>query len=129
MDPRQNVQKAAVRVIASELDRRSATLEQAIRDLRTQMADVAANSAARNSAIDQLQLSVNTLSAAQERISNRLDLLTGRITAGEHADIALDDAVRALRFDHDATTAALQQLQSTIAQMAVVERVSHAELP
>lgn len=129
MDPRQNVQKVAVRVIASELDRRSAALEQAIRDLRVQMSEVAAGSAARNTALDQLQLSVNTLSAAQERISSRLDLLTGRVTAGEQADAVLDDAIRALRFDHDATTNALSQLQSTLTQLTVTERVSHAELP
>jgi prefoldin subunit 5 len=129
MNPRENVQKVAVRVIASELDRRSGSLEQAIRDLRVQMSEVAAESAARNAAIAQLQSSVNSLSAAQERLTSRLDVLTGRMTAREQAEVKLDDAMRAIRFDHDATTTAIADIHAMLARTAEHERISQTERP
>jgi phage shock protein A len=129
MNPRDNVQKVAVRVIASELDRRSGSLEQAIRDLRVQMTQVATDSAGRDTAIAQLQTAVNSLSAAQERMSSRIDSLTGRVTAREHADVALDDAVRSLRFDHEATATSIAEIHDLLAHLGSTERISQAELP
>lgn len=121
MDPRQNVQKAAVRVIASELDRRSGALERAIRDVRTQMNEVAAASSARDASIAQLRSMVANLGATQERMSARLDILTGQMTSREHAATTLDDALRGLRFDQDATSANVAEVHTMLSRLATPE--------
>ncbi len=129
MNPRQNVQKAAVRVIASELDRRSGSLEQALRDVREQMNEVAAASATRDASLAQMRSMLNNLSASHERITARLDQLGGQMTAREQADFSLDDAVRSLRFDLDATSTTVADLQTMIAQSVASQVIDQGERP
>lgn len=78
---RNRVQRVAVRVIASELDRRSATIERAIRDLQAQMVDL---QSAQQVVSAQIEATKDHLRRVHEHLKNveavqvRLDQATTR---------------------------------------------------
>jgi chromosome segregation ATPase len=95
------VQKAVVRVIASELDRRSGPLERAITDVA---AHVQAVSAEHDGALAELRRQVSGLQQqladiqqTQQRILPLLDELAARMRAREADAELVDSAVRGLQ--------------------------------
>lgn len=97
------VQKAVVRVIASELDRRSAALERAVIDAHTRMDQLTEQAAASaelaKSARSAAQNMLQSLGAAHERLAARVDELSERVRRGEDVDRAHLAELEQLRFD------------------------------
>ena len=97
------VQKAVVRVIASELDRRSAVLEQAVVDAHARIDQLtqqaAASAEVARSAQSAAQNMAQNLGAAQERLGARIDELSERVRRGEDVDRAHLAELEQLRFD------------------------------
>ncbi len=111
-------QQAAVRVVASELDRRAKPIEQAVRDLQTRLRAVEAGEVTLSAgALVPIQHAVATVTAGQDRLGGSIELLNGRVSARELADEQLADSVRVLRADVTAIQNQLGQL------LALVERL------
>ncbi len=114
-------QQAAVRVVASELDRRAKPIEQAVRDLQQRVRSVEAGDVALSAdALVPVHHAIASATAAQDRVGAAVELLNGRVSARELADEQLDDAVRLLRADVTAIQSQLAQL------LALVERIGGA---
>jgi chromosome segregation ATPase len=112
------VQQAAVRVVASELDRRAKPIEQAVRDMQARLRNIEAGELAMSSqSLAPIQHAIASVTAGQDRISSSVDALAARVSARELADERLDDAVRLLRADVEAIQRQLAQL------VGVVERI------
>ena len=118
------VQKAVVRVISSELDRRSASLEHAVRDAHARMdvteASTAALATSNAELVRSTQSSLQAIGAAHERMTTRLDELTERIRRGEDADRGAVADHEQLRFDVAAAQCGLADVTG------VIERLTQA---
>lgn len=112
------LQQAAVRIVASELDRRAKPIEQAVRDLQQRVRSVESGEVTLSAdALVPVHHAIASVTAGQDRVGAAVELLNGRVTARELADEQLDDAVRALRSD-------VAAIQSQLAQLvALVERI------
>jgi chromosome segregation ATPase len=109
------VQQAAVRVVASELDRRAKPLEHAIRDLQQRVGKVEEGGVAKHDPA--LQLAVANLSAASQRHTTQLSDLASRVAGADISRGALSDDVRALRADVDALQTQLEQLVGVLQRL------------
>jgi chromosome segregation ATPase len=114
---RDQVQKAGVRVIASELDRRAKPIEQALRDLQARIVAIEQRESDPEVA-RQLRQIVGTMSAAQDRLGGRVDELGSRMAAREAAHEQLDDALRSLRLDVSAMQSQMAQALALLEQLA-----------
>jgi chromosome segregation ATPase len=118
------VQKAVVRVISSELDRRSASLEQALRDAHVRLDAATATTAATSNAVQGIQraleTSVQNIGTAQDRMVSRLDELTERVRKGEDVDRSHLADLEQLRFDVAAAQSGLADVTG------VIERLTQA---
>lgn len=112
------LQQAAVRIVASELDRRAKPIEQAVRDLQQRVRSVESGEVTSSAdALVPVHHAIASVTVGQDRVGAAVELLNGRVTARELADEQLDDAVRALRCD-------VAAIQSQLAQLvALVERI------
>jgi polyhydroxyalkanoate synthesis regulator phasin len=115
------VQQAAVRVVASELDRRAKPLEAAIQELQRRVSKVEDGGAAK--ADPALSLAVASLSAAEQRQSSHLAEASGRIAGIDLNQRALREEVQAIRAD---VTALQQQVTNLV---AVLERLAASDQP
>lgn len=119
---RNNVQKAAVRVIASELDRRSAALEQALTDLTARVESMSIESrdhrAATEASLARALEHVNEVARQQDKLAARLEELTGRVRAREAQDADLLVSTTDLRTDLSAAQTALAQLTALLDRRA-----------
>ena len=111
---RGNMQKAAVRVIASELDRRSGALERALSDLTARVESMSLESRDHRSATDAALARalehVNEVARQQDRLAARLEELTGRMRAREAVDADLMLTTADLRTDVAAAQAMLAEI-------------------
>jgi chromosome segregation ATPase len=113
------VQQVVVRVVASELDRRARPMEQAIRDLQQRASNIEAGGVSLTTdALVPIQHSVAAVTANNDRVSAKLELLSARVLAREAADEQLDDAVRSLRSDVGALQQQLSQLISSVERLS-----------
>jgi chromosome segregation ATPase len=110
------VQKAAVRVVASELDRRSGPLEQAIRDLTARMDLLAADSFAAAAELRRhvagLQAQVGDLQRAHAAAGKAMEELAGRVRAREVDANYVDAALRTLQAELLTTQEDLSRLHA-----------------
>ena len=115
---RNNVQKAAVRVIASELDRRSASLEQALVDLTARVESMSAEGrdhrSATDAALNRALEHVNEIARQQDRLAIRVEELAGRVRAREAVDEELALAIGDVRDDVTAAQAALASITALL---------------
>ena len=115
---RNNVQRAAVRVIASELDRRSAALEQALVDLTARVESMAVEARDHRSATDaslnRALEHVNEVARQQDRLSARVEELAGRVRAREAVDAELAEAISDMRTDVTAAQTALSSITAVL---------------
>ncbi len=95
------VQKAAVRVIASELDRRSGGVEQAVTDVNAHLHAVTAEQAGEiaelRRAISAVERHLADIQETQQRLSRVVDELAARVRAREVDADLVDGAVRGLQ--------------------------------
>jgi chromosome segregation ATPase len=109
-------QKAAVRVIASELDRRSGPLEQAIRDLTTRMDALAAEQTSSlvelRRHVAALQTQVGDLQRTQASALRATEELAGRVRAREVDANQLDVALRGIQAELLTTQEDLSRLHA-----------------
>ena len=115
---RNNVQKAAVRVIASELDRRSAGLEQALVDLTARVESMSAEGrdhrSATDAALNRALEHVNEIARQQDRLAIRVEELAGRVRAREAVDEELALAIGDVRDDVTAAQKALASITALL---------------
>ena len=115
---RNNVQKAAVRVIASELDRRSASLEQALVDLTARVESMSVEGrdhrSATDAALNRTLEHVNEIARQQDRLAIRVEELAGRVRAREAVDEELALAIGDVRDDVTAAQAALASITALL---------------
>lgn len=115
---RNNVQKAAVRVIASELDRRSAGLEQALVDLTARVESMSVEGrdhrSATDAALNRALEHVNEIARQQDRLAIRVEELAGRVRAREAVDEELALAIGDVRDDVTAAQAALASITALL---------------
>ena len=115
---RNNVQKAAVRVIASELDRRSASLEQALVDLTARVESMSVEGrdhrSATDAALNRALEHVNEIARQQDRLAIRVEELAGRVRAREAVDEELALAIGDVRDDVTAAQAALASITALL---------------
>ena len=115
---RNNVQRAAVRVIASELDRRSAALEQALVDLTARVESMAVEARdhriATDASLHRALEHVNEVARQQDRLSARVEELAGRVRAREAVDLELAEAISDMRADVTAAQTALSSITAVL---------------
>ena len=115
---RNNVQKGVIRVIASELDRRSAALEQALVDLTARVESMAVEARDHRSATDAMLHRalehVNEVARQQDRLSARAEELAGRVRAREAVDVELAEAISDMRADVTAAQSALSSITAIL---------------
>ena len=109
-----SVQQAAVRVIASELDRRAAPLEQAVRDTNVRLNHQAESDAALKKLLGAIQAQIGAVAAAQDRIAARLDDLGERVRRTEDLGRAHAAELARIRLDVDAVGAGLAEITSVV---------------
>lgn len=119
---RGNMQKAAVRVIASELDRRSGALERALTDLTARVESMSVEArdhrAATEATLARALEHVNEVARQQDRLSARLEELTGRVRAREAIDEELLVITGDLRGDVTAAQSALAEVTAVLDRRA-----------
>lgn len=121
MNPVQRiVQKATVRVIASELDRRSIPIEDAIRDLQQHIVRLDAALDAQQKEFESLRNMRANINAAHERMQARLDEAVTRMNTNDDVGRAHEIDIAQLRFDLDAAQRSLSDLTG------VLERLTQA---
>ena len=111
------LQKTTVRVIASELDRRAAPLEQAIRDLQARQQTLDADRAAFQTQVDSIRALKSELSAAHDRLQVRLDQSAARMNGIDDSVRAHDTDVAQLRFDLAAAQQSLADLTGVLERL------------
>ncbi len=121
MNPVQRImQKATVRVIASELDRRSTPIEEALRDLQQQVVRLDAALDAQQKEFESLRTMRANINAAHERLQARLDEAVTRMNANDDVGRSHDVEIAQLRFDLEAARISLGELTG------VLERLTQA---
>ncbi len=121
MNPVQRiVQKATVRVIASELDRRAAPTEDALRDLQHHVVRLDAALDAQQKEFESLRTMRANINAAHERLQARLDEAVTRMNTNDDVGRAHDVDISQLRFDLEAARTSLGELSG------VLERLTQA---
>lgn len=121
MNPVQRiVQKATVRVIASELDRRAAPTEDALRDLQHHVVRLDAALDAQQKEFESLRTMRANINAAHERLQARLDEAVTRMNTNDDVGRAHDVDISQLRFDLEAARTSLGELS------CVLERLTQA---
>jgi hypothetical protein len=109
------VQQAAVRVVASEMDRRAKPIEQAIRDLQHRVGKVEEGGVATHDPA--LQLAVANLSASSHRQTEQLSDLASRLAGADLSRGVLAEDVRALRADVAALQTQMEQLVGVLQRL------------
>jgi chromosome segregation ATPase len=111
------VQKATVRVIASELDRRSGPVDQAIRDLQQHVQRIDATFETQRLEIESLRLMRGTINAAHERLQARLDEAVLRMNTNDDAARLNQTELTQLRFDLEAARRSLADLTGVLERL------------
>ena len=113
---RGNVQKAAVRVIASELDRRSGSLERALTDLAARVEAMSVEARDHRASLDARTAAIaaqaEEVARAQDKLATGMQELTARVRARESVDDELGMIVADLRADLGAAQTAIAMLTS-----------------
>jgi uncharacterized coiled-coil protein SlyX len=113
---KEQVQQAAIRVVASELDRRAKPIEQAVRDLQQRVGTIESTGVSK--VAPETAQAVAALSAGAERMNNQFHDLASRVAGTQLTHEALSDAVTGLQND-------VRALQGQMAQLfAALERLS-----
>jgi chromosome segregation ATPase len=111
------VQKATVRVIASELDRRAAPVEEAIRDLQQHVIRIDAALEAQRGEMESLRSMRGTINAAHERLQARLDEAVTRMNTNDDAARLNQSEINQLRFDLEAARRSLADLTGVLERL------------
>jgi chromosome segregation ATPase len=111
------VQKATVRVIASELDRRSAPVEEAIRDLQQHVIRIDAAIETQRVEMESLRAMRGTINAAHERLQARLDEAVLRMNTNDDAARLNQSELAQLRFDLEAARRSLADLTGVLERL------------
>jgi chromosome segregation ATPase len=111
------VQKATVRVIASELDRRSGPVDQAIRDLQQHVQRIDAAFETQRLEIESLRSMRGTINAAHERLQARLDEAVVRMNTNDDAARLNQTELTQLRFDLEAARRSLADLTGVLERL------------
>jgi chromosome segregation ATPase len=118
MSPVQRVvQKATVRVIASELDRRSLPVEEAIRDLQQHVIRIDAALETQRAEMESLRVMRGTINAAHERLQARLDEAVNRMNGNDDAARLNQSELTQLRFDLEAARRSLADLTGVLERL------------
>jgi chromosome segregation ATPase len=111
------VQKATVRVIASELDRRAVPLEEAIRDLQQHIVRLDAGLESQRAEFESLKAMRANLNAAHDRMQSRLDEAVTRMNHNDDASRLNQSEIAQLRFDLEAARRSLADLTGVLERL------------
>ncbi len=111
------VQKVTVRVIASELDRRSVPIQEAIRDLQQHVVRIDAAHETQRVEIESLRVMRGTINAAHERLQARLDEAVTRMNTNDDAARVNQSELTQLRFDLEAARRSLADLTGVLERL------------
>jgi uncharacterized coiled-coil protein SlyX len=116
---KEQVQQAAVRVVASELDRRAKPLEQAVRELQQRVGVIESTGVSK--VAPETAQAVASLSAGAQRLNGQFNDLASRVAGTQLTHESLTDAVAGLQLDMKAMQVQMAQLFAALERLSSVK--------